>query len=372
MVFLSVIIPAYNEAKRIGKTLTLIDAYLRQQGYTYEILVVNDGSTDNTTEVLSLIQPRVTHLRVIHNQKNNGKGYVVRQGLTEAVGEWRLFADADNATPIEEVKKFLEYADEFKVIIASRNATDSKILVGQPWYRKLLGRLYSVMAFLLAGFSGISDTQCGFKLFRHTAAKDILPHCTIYGLSFDVEMLLVAQKKGYQIKEVPVVWIDDEDSKVTFGRMVKAVFELAKIRWNTITGQYGKTNVNQFLKFCMVGFFGFLVNILFLRFFRAMGAYEFLSWILATECAVLSNYFLNNTWTFKEKSVFGVGNTLAKLFQFNLTSLGAIIMQSILGTLGVAIFGSQYDILILVLIIAFFVVPYNYFMYTKVIWKKPR
>ncbi len=231
--YLSVVIPAYNEEKRIAKTLLEVDSYLRTQPYDYEILVVNDGSTDKTVEVVSHLQSHplageagISNLQIIDNPQNRGKGYVVRQGLLAGKGDWRLFADADNATPIQEVAKLLAQANEFDIIIASRAVVGANIINPQPWHRKMLGRLYAFLAKNVAGLQGISDSQCGFKLMSAKSAQAILPECRINGLSFDVEILRIAQRQGYKIKEVPVTWVDDADSKVTLGRMARAVLDL--------------------------------------------------------------------------------------------------------------------------------------------------
>ena len=234
MVFLSVIIPAYNEEKRLSTTLHDVSAYLRQQPYGYEVLVVSDGSTDKTVEVVSSF----TGVRILHNEKNHGKGFVVRQGLLAARGQYRLFMDADNATPISEVSKLLEQAKKYDVVVGSRSIKGSRIAMPQPFYRRFLGKCYVLLTALIAGLHGISDTQCGFKLLSAKCAGHVLPMCRANGWSFDVEILLVAKKHGYFIKEVPVNWSDGKGSRMSLKGMVLSVIELVKIRWNAVAGKY--------------------------------------------------------------------------------------------------------------------------------------
>lgn len=237
--YLSIIIPAYNEERRIVKTLRSIDSYCKKSNFDYEILVVNDGSTDNTVKVVDDL--KIDNLRIINNNQNVGKGYVVRQGLLAGKGKYRLFTDADNSTPIEELDKFLPYLEENDVLIASRNLKGAITPVAQPFYRKILGGMYRFLTKSIVGLRMVKDSQCGFKVLNEKVVNNVLSKCVINGLSFDVEILIIAQKFGYKIKEIPVTWIDDKDSKVTFSRMKKAVYELFYIRWNLIRGIYWKS-----------------------------------------------------------------------------------------------------------------------------------
>lgn len=236
--YLSVIIPAYNEEKRIVKTLLDVNAYLKRQSYDYEIIVISDGSKDNTVNVVKGLQSRVSHLQIIANEVNRGKGYVVKQGLLKAIGEYRLFMDADNATSIDQIEVLMPHIATNDIVIGSRSLRDSKIIKPQPWYRIVLGKLYRFLVRVVIGQSNLKDTQCGFKLFSAKSARNILPQCKINGWSFDVEILMVARHVGYSIKEVPVLWIDDRDSKISFDRMAQALFELVKIRWGFMVGSY--------------------------------------------------------------------------------------------------------------------------------------
>ena len=172
------------------------------------------------------------------NEKNYGKGYVVKQGLLRAKGEYRLFMDADNSTSIKELSNFLPYAKNYDIIIGSRNMQGSKIINSQPLHRRILGIFYGLLARLATGLFNIKDIQCGFKLLNAKAVKDILPLCNINGFAFDSEILVIAKKMGHTIKEVPVVWANDVQTKVRFLGMLKMLLDLSRIRWNLVTGKY--------------------------------------------------------------------------------------------------------------------------------------
>ena len=233
--FLSVIIPAYNEERRLPKTLAEIDKYLKQQSYDYEIIVVSDGSTDKTSEVVRGMSSEIRNLRLIDNKKNHGKGYVVRQGILEAKGEIRLFTDADNSTSVGQVEKMLPYFKQnYDIVIGSRDIKGAKITTPQPLFRRILGEIFNLKVQFWAGLWGIWDTQCGFKALSAKAANDIMPRCVIDRWAFDPEILAVAKKLKYKIKEVPGVWINDAESKVKLRSTIKMALDLVKIRWNLI------------------------------------------------------------------------------------------------------------------------------------------
>lgn len=237
--YLSIIIPAYNEEKRLSKTLQDIDKYLRKQSYEYEIIVINDGSKDRTAEVVKCLIPGIKHLKLIDNKENHGKGYVVRQGMLEAKGEYRVFTDADNSTSIKQVEKMWpEFKNGFDVVIGSRDIKEAIIAVSQTRFRRMLGNIFNLFVQVLSGLWGIWDTQCGFKGFNKKAVEDIFPKCKINRFAFDPEILVIAKKLGYKIKEIPITWINAPDSTVNFKSMVKMGLDLLKIRWNLITRKY--------------------------------------------------------------------------------------------------------------------------------------
>jgi dolichyl-phosphate beta-glucosyltransferase len=201
--------------------------------------VVDDGSTDQTALVAEQSFPSWPGFTVLRNPENRGKGFSVKRGVLQARGRYILFSDADLSTPIQELEKLLAaIEDGYDIAIASRAHRESNVCVHQPWYRKMMGRIFNKLVRLFA-VSGISDTQCGFKCFKRQAARVIFQQQRLNGFSFDVELLYLAQKAGYSIKELPVVWINSPLSRVrplhdSFHMLV----DLWRIRWNQATGQY--------------------------------------------------------------------------------------------------------------------------------------
>lgn len=237
--YLSIIIPAYNEEHRIGDTLLDIHKYLFKQDYDYEIIVVSDGSTDNTGSVVENLKPQVSNLKLIDNKKNCGKGCVVRQGMLEAKGEYRLFMDADNSTTINHLDKFWPYIQEgYDIVIGSIEIEGAKIHEEAAWYRRMLGKYSKYVIRTISGLWRIRDTQRGFKLFTAEAAEKVFPKQTIMRWGFDIEILILAKKIGFKIKEVPVNWSNPGESKVTLKSYIKTFQELLKIKQNLITNKY--------------------------------------------------------------------------------------------------------------------------------------
>ena len=299
--YLSVIIPAYNEEKRLPETLKKVRDYLISRVYEWEILIVNDGSKDKTAEVvlhtlgsspfasghpshpsLDIRQPADSghrprsgdvpsgSFRLIDNKENKGKGAVVKQGMLEAQGEWRLFMDADNSTDISEIEKLLNFAnpksqiptsnqisnsksqnlencdlnghcdlelDAYDIIIGSRYLKTGLIKIKQPLIRRVISRFGNWLIRILLGIN-MADTQCGFKLFSAKSVQDIFPKQTIMRWGFDMEILAIAKYRGYQIKEVAVDWYDAEGSTVKKSAALKTLKELLIIKWNLMRGKY--------------------------------------------------------------------------------------------------------------------------------------
>jgi dolichyl-phosphate beta-glucosyltransferase len=228
--YLSVIIPAYNEAKRISKTLIDVDKKLSGETYSYEILVVSDGSKDNTAEVVKSFESSIKNLRLIDNLENKGKGGVVRQGMLEATGSIRLFTDADNSTSVDQFNSMIPYFKEYGVVIGSRSAKGAVLDPAEPWYRQIPGKLGNLLIQVLL-LPGLWDTQCGFKAFTEEAALRIFSIMKVSRWSFDVEALALAKHFGYKIKEVPVHWVNDPFSHVKPATYLQFFLETFKIRW---------------------------------------------------------------------------------------------------------------------------------------------
>jgi len=235
---LSVIIPAYNEAKRITKTLISIRDYLSREPYDWEVLVVSDGSTDNTAEIVNEFASQNKGFRLIDNEENHGKGYVVRQGMLEAKGDYRLFTDADNSTTIDHLEKFWPYiTDGFDIVIASIVAKGATLAHSEKFYKRWFGKLGNLwIQFWL--LPGIWYSRRGFKMFTKKAAEDIFSKVIESGWIFDDEVLALARKLKYKIKEVPIHWVNDPESKVKLRDYPKSLLGALKIRWNLLRGRY--------------------------------------------------------------------------------------------------------------------------------------
>ncbi|MFH1088499.1 MAG: dolichyl-phosphate beta-glucosyltransferase, partial [Patescibacteria group bacterium] len=239
-IFLSVVIPAYNEEKRIGKTLVELRTFLDKQQYLYEVLIINDGSTDETHKIIDAVAQGWPQLKLVSNLVNRGKGAVVRQGVLSALGQYILFSDADNATPIDQIDKLLPYAEQYPVVIGSRHCTGAKIHIPQARHRIILSRLSNLIIRWLA-VPGAYDTQCGFKLFQRDTAREIFERVTINRFGFDFEALAIAHHLGYSFKEVGVDWYNDGASKVRAGRdAIRTLWDLLKVRRNLNNEIYQK------------------------------------------------------------------------------------------------------------------------------------
>ena len=234
---LSVIVPAYNEASRIEQTLTRMSAYFEAQPYRVEILVVDDGSTDGTRDVVRTAIAAHPEISLLTYAENRGKGYAVRHGVLHSQGNRVLFSDADLATPIEEVEKLNAALDAGSVIaIGSRDVQGSQLEKRQSFVRELGGKTFNKLVQMIA-VPGIHDTQCGFKLFTRDAAHKIFSLCQVDHFAFDVEVLYIALRVyTLPVAEVPVRWAHQEGSKVRFVRdairMLKTLFRIRATRYN--------------------------------------------------------------------------------------------------------------------------------------------
>ncbi len=230
MPYLSVIIPAYNEEKNIKPTLENVLAYLTAQKFHYEVIVVNDGSSDSTANIVSEFTSLNSKVKLNNIEENTGKGWAVKMGMLAAKGRYRLFMDADNSTSIEHfelMKPILESGSE--IIIGSRRVRGAKIAVHQTWLRETLGRVFNLAVRTIKGLL-YSDTQAGFKVFSNTAAEKIFKLQTLSGWAFDIELLLLAKNLGYEIREVPIIWKNDSNSRVRFSGMIKMIYDIMRMR----------------------------------------------------------------------------------------------------------------------------------------------
>lgn len=230
--FLTVVIPAYNEEARLKPSLGEAIAYFSAQPYTWNIVVVSDGSKDKTDAIVQEVAQTEPRVELLSYQPNRGKGYAVRQGMLAAKGELILFMDADLATPLDETSKVLKVREDKQVpiVIGSRPLKESNLEVRQPWFRERLGRMSNGLVQLL-GVKGIRDTQCGFKLFTNDAAQEVFSRCKLNGFSFDFEALMIARDLNLSIEEVAIRWAHQEGSKVVPWRdYPRALRDLVKLR----------------------------------------------------------------------------------------------------------------------------------------------
>jgi dolichyl-phosphate beta-glucosyltransferase len=235
----SIIIPAYNEGARVGATLEKVLAYVAERGWSAEVIAVNDGSRDNTAEIIRGHAAANPRLRLLENPGNRGKGYSVRNGMLHAQGQILLFSDADLSSPIEEAEKLLAALNQgADIAIGSRWLRSDLQTQRQPLYRQLFGRVFNLMLRITLGLR-FKDTQCGFKAFTRRAATTIFPLQKIERWGFDPELLYLAKEFKFRVVEVPVAWAHREGTRISPLRDGTKMFvEMLKIRWNALTGKY--------------------------------------------------------------------------------------------------------------------------------------
>ncbi len=235
--YLSIIIPAHNEANRLPPSLEKIDAFLNGQDFNAEVVVVENGSTDGTFEIAKSYIPKMPYMQVFHEEAR-GKGLAVKRGMLEATGDFRIFCDADLSMPIEQVLRFIPPAHEpVDVVIGSREVPGA-VRYDEPGYRHLIGRAFNTMVRWLV-LPGLQDTQCGFKCFKGEVADRIFPLQTLSGMSFDAEVLFIARKMGYDIQEVAIDWYFNPDSRVRLVQdSMRMAFDLIDIRLKAGRGVY--------------------------------------------------------------------------------------------------------------------------------------
>jgi len=240
-VYLSIIVPAFNEAARLPKTLSRLHEYLSERSRPYEILVVLDGPTDGSRAVVKNLIDEIPHVKIIDRPMNRGKGYTVREGMLAATGSIRLFTDADNSTDIAHFERMRPLFEQgCDLVIASRNPKDSagaQQAVPQVWYKRLFGTLGNL---IIQGLTvrGVWDTQCGFKAFRADVAEQLFSRATIDGWGFDIEILALARALGYKLGIVPAHWINDERSHFKLLDYVRVFAEILRIRANFLLRKY--------------------------------------------------------------------------------------------------------------------------------------
>jgi dolichyl-phosphate beta-glucosyltransferase len=253
--YLSIVIPVYNEQERIANSLEVLLAYLAKQTYSREIILVDDGSRDNGLGIAGNILEGKEEYRILSYGENRGKGYALKYGITRTQGRYVLFTDADLATPIEELAKFIPYLEPnsemvtgYPIVHGSRKMPGAIVERHQPWLRENMGKVFTMLCNILVNLN-VSDATCGFKAYQGEVAREIYGSQKLSDWSFDAEVIFIARKRGYKIKELPVRWHDQKGTKV---RLVRDTFRslkgLATIRLNDLRGWYKPTLKSEVLK----------------------------------------------------------------------------------------------------------------------------
>lgn len=237
---LSVVIPAFNEARRLPRTLEDVHGYLARQSYRAEVVVVDDGSTDDTARLVREWPAGATPVRLLAHPdgRNHGKGATVRRGMAEAIGAYRLFMDADNSTTLSHIDAFWPWFEQgFDVVIGSRDIAGADVVLHQPWLKELGVKLGNLIIRSLAA-PGIADTQAGFKMFSARCIEDILPRLTIERWGFDVELIVAARCRGFRVKELPIRWVNNAASTVPAVAYLQVLGEVWRVRRQRAAGKY--------------------------------------------------------------------------------------------------------------------------------------
>jgi len=369
-----VIIPTYNEKENIGLLIDKLEEVFAKVPKKWEmnILVVDDSSPDRTGEVVRGKMDQFKNVHLFTNKEKVGLGGAYMRGMEYATQEMKadlMFEfDADFQHDPELIPSFLEKIDGgADLVLGSRYMKGGSIPKFWGIHRKILSVGGNIFTRVMMLDRKIHDWTTGFRAVRPELffkVKDKITELKTY--SFQLQFLYQARKLGANIAEVPLNFKERYKgySKIPgLESTIKTFWFVIKVR----TIDFFKS---RFFKFGTVGFLGYLVNAFFLNLFSKMSFPEVVIWAASTELAIINNFALNNIWTFKNNEIKGGVNVIKKFLQFNLTSAGALIIQTVLGTLGVYILGGEYRQLLLPFIVLFVVLPYNYFMYTRVIWKK--
>jgi len=231
---ITILIPCYNEENRLPETLDQIKEYIKNKKEDFEIIVIDDGSSDNTVK---LVEEFDLEIKILENKKNRGKGYSIKRGMLESSGDFTLFMDADSSTRIKELDKFIPFFKDYDILIGSRAVKDGRVAVAQGFFRRNVGYLAHKLIYIILRTS-VKDTMCGFKAYSRKARNILFKKQRNYGWGFDYEILYLAEKFNIKKREVPITWRDDANSKVTVSGYLKALQELFLIRLYDILGKY--------------------------------------------------------------------------------------------------------------------------------------
>jgi len=366
-----IVMPAWNEAESIKKMIdTLFDTEFPKINAEMHLLVVDNKSTDGMTDIVQKESKKRKNLHIVQqgNKKGLGNAYVV--GMHYAIdtlgADAILEMDADGQHPAECVRPMVNaFLDGADYAIGARYIPGGSVPKEWALSRRAVSFFGNLFIRIVLLKPSLHDLTTGFRLSRVKGVLDKIDLDNLMELerfAYKVDLLYQCVKNSKNTVEVPLQFKPRTTDKSKFNpKEMLSTFKVAII--------LGIKDKQKLIKFGVVGFAGFIVNFVFLRVFRGMGLAETLVWAFSTELAILNNYIFNNMWTFRSEKISGLGRHVAKFLQFNLTSAGALIIQSIFGPLGVKLIGEKYDFLVLAVVIAVLVLPYNYFTYNAVIWK---
>lgn len=365
-----IVMPAWNESENIKEMIrVLVTEEFPKINADMNLLVVDNHSEDGTDRIVQEASEKYKNVHLIQQEKSGlGWAYVtgMRYAMDKLGADAVLEMDADFQHPPRFVKPMVEaYLAGSDYVIGSRYIKGGSVPKEWAASRKAVSYFGNLFIRLVLLKPSIHDLTTGFRLARVKGVLDKidLEHLMeLNRFAYKVDLLYQCIKNSKKTVEVPLEFAPRTKEKSKFNpKEMIATFKVAII--------LGIKDKQRFIKFGTVGFTGFVVNFLFLRFFRGLGLIEVLAWLFSTELAIINNYVFNNIWTFKEAQIAGLKNTIVKFIQFNVTSAGALIIQSIFGPLGVNLVGTKYDYLVLAFVVVFLVLPYNYLMYNLVIWK---
>lgn len=367
-----IVIPTFNEKDNTQKMVDVLSLeFAKIKNHEMQVLYVDGNSPDGTAELVKLNQKKYKWLHLLVEKEKEGLGPAYVKGFKYAMhvlkADYVMEFDGDFQHRPDQIIDLVTQVDNgFEYIIGSRYIKGGSIPQEWSFSRKFLSVVGNLVARIGLLMPQVHDLTTGFKLAKVQGVLDKVDLDHLYSRSFAYKLHILAAivNNGAWVKEVPIEFMARKlgESKLIKNEMIESLKVIFLF-------QIHNPKITRFLKFGTVGFLGFIVNYVFIKVFRTVGLNETLNWLFATELAIINNYVLNNAWTFSEKKIGGFKNTVAKFLQFNLTSTGALVIQSIFGPLGEKIVGIKYDALILAFVIIFMVLPYNYIIYNLVIWK---
>jgi dolichol-phosphate mannosyltransferase len=365
-----VIIPTYNEKENIGRLLGVLqEVFKKVKGWRLEILVVDDSSPDGTAGEVRKARSKWKNVHLLLNKKKVGLGGAYMVGMKEAFGKLKAEVvfefDADFSHDPEKLPEFLKKVDQgADLVLGSRYMPGGSIPDNWGWHRKLMSRGGNLFINLVTFDFSLRDWTTGYRAIKKWVYEAVKSQITEFkGYTFQISFLYFARKADAKVAEVPIDFVDRTHGKSKLG------FEYVKYTLLFIISMRIKEILTpQFLKFCVVGFIGFIVNSIGLEFFYRLGLTPGPAAALGAEMAIISNFTLN-LWTFSHSRITELKKLGMKFLQFNLTSLGGVVIQGVVVGLGTWMFGDEWRMLFLVIAIGVFIIPYNYFMYTVFIWK---